>query len=310
MNSSGSLTVAIVTRNRPQLLRECLASVYDQSRLPEAVIVVDNSIGSYGALLTSAKVPLTFIHTTLPLGSQPAMRNIALHRCHTQFIAFLDDDCTVNDKWAESLVKSFDGSETWGGIGGRIVDEDQSLPTPIAEVGRYSVFGGTRGGFDCDAGESILSVHHIQGTNMAFRVDALAAIGGFDEALGGYATFEELDVCLGLRRAGYEIGYCSNAIAYHRRADREGGFTREGSWRQTYHVARNEAYVVRKHFGLTLRTVLALVLVNPLLDLVRYMFGSARHPKISVRGLINVYLAAPRWAGALSTVLRLRKART
>ena len=37
------MVAVIVTRDRPALLRQCLDSVLDQVRLPEAVIVVDNS---------------------------------------------------------------------------------------------------------------------------------------------------------------------------------------------------------------------------------------------------------------------------
>jgi N-acetylglucosaminyl-diphospho-decaprenol L-rhamnosyltransferase len=81
----------------------------------------------------------------------------------------------------------------------------------------------------------------VDGGTMLVRAAALDAAGGFDEGFWGYC--EEADLCLRVRRAGFEVGVVPAALA-----DQEpGGAKRPGAW--SYLLTRNGAEYARRAVG-------------------------------------------------------------
>jgi len=72
------LTIAIITYRRPQLLRRCLNSIKQQSYHPKKIIIIDSHVQKT---------------------SIPQSRNLALKKCQTKYLAFVDDDCILNKNW-------------------------------------------------------------------------------------------------------------------------------------------------------------------------------------------------------------------
>jgi GT2 family glycosyltransferase len=68
-----------------------------------------------------------------------------------------------------------------------------------------------------DEGHEVIEVRGVLGANMAFRVEALARVGAFDERLGPGAAGheEETEISHRLRRAGFRIGYAPAAVVFH-----------------------------------------------------------------------------------------------
>ncbi len=57
------------------------------------------------------------------------------------------------------------------------------------------------------------SIAWVLGASMMAQADVLRKVGGFDEKFFLYG--EEQDLCLRIRKAGYEIGYCPDAVVIH-----------------------------------------------------------------------------------------------
>ena len=136
---------------------------------------------------------------------------------------------------------------------------------------------------------------------MAFRRTALQAIGGWDLNLaGGYASFEEMDVCLGLRRAGRLIRFHPHAVVVHGVNPRAGGMTRELGASPAYarSYARNLAYITLKHCKMTPSTCWAVMFGAPVLN-------SARCVAPLVAGRRRLALSLPRIGAALGVWLGL-----
>jgi glycosyltransferase involved in cell wall biosynthesis len=94
-----SITAVIVTRDRPRLLGDALASVVRQSLAPLEVRIGNDGAGDVTAAL--AELPLleaTVIETGA--GQAGAARNLAAHGARGAALAFLDDD----DRWLPSHV--------------------------------------------------------------------------------------------------------------------------------------------------------------------------------------------------------------
>lgn len=294
------ISVCILTRDRPDTLRRCLTCLSEQTLAPDEVIIVDNSTSA-----ASQEVALEFGGTikTIPfqggLGCQPLMRNEALQAARGDIVCFLDDDGFAEPEWLAGIAAMFADMAT-DGIGGRIIQGIEQNGEQRSPRGTFyfSPTRGAMGNFNMIFGESF-PIDHVQGTNMAFRREALQAIGGWDPALAdGYASFEEMDVCLGLRRAGRTILFHPSAIVVHGVNPRAGGMARELGASPAYarSYARNLAYITLKHCKMTVRTCWALGLGAPLLN-------SARCLVPLVEGRRRLALS-PRRIGAMLAVWR------
>lgn len=105
MKKLGALTIAVVTKDRPVRLGRCLESICRQTILPTTVLVVDNDI------MASAKpVSLKFknkLNINYVLEKKPGVagaRNTALKHSATRFLGFVDDDCVLDQEWAEAGI--------------------------------------------------------------------------------------------------------------------------------------------------------------------------------------------------------------
>jgi glycosyltransferase involved in cell wall biosynthesis len=175
-----TVTVVICTRNRPALLKQCLAAVARLDLAPERVLVVDNSEGNP----ETCKVARDF-HADYVIESKPGLsraRNRGLAECNTEIIAFLDDDVIPEPDWLKLLLSPFAEQET-GASTGRVITPD-SIPASSDELAR------TLSNHDHHWFEIATFGGLGLGANMAFRRQACADHNFFDERLGRGAPFE------------------------------------------------------------------------------------------------------------------------
>lgn len=104
---SASLSVIVVTRDRPRLLADALASVSAQTLRPLEVRIGDDGGGN--AADVAADMPLLEV-TLLPLacGQAGAARNAAAAQARGDVLAFLDDDDVWHPHHLAGLASAFD----------------------------------------------------------------------------------------------------------------------------------------------------------------------------------------------------------
>jgi glycosyltransferase involved in cell wall biosynthesis len=107
MSTAKNLTIAIVTRNRNQSLTHCLQSLVSQCNPQLQIVIIDNNQSS------TLKTTLKKYRTTLkiryfhqPIKGISRCRNLALQKCSTAYIAFVDDDCILKKNWLQEAVNS------------------------------------------------------------------------------------------------------------------------------------------------------------------------------------------------------------
>jgi hypothetical protein len=88
----------------------------------------------------------------------------------------------------------------------------------------------------------LLSDHeaeHIPGCNMAFRREALEAVGGFDERFR--VAGDDVDICWSIQQRGWTVGFSPAAFVWHRRRASVAAY-----WRQQRGYGRAEALLEAK----------------------------------------------------------------
>jgi GT2 family glycosyltransferase len=204
-------TVVVPSRNRSQLLIETVTSVLAGDAAPAELIVVDQSDEANVALeaLAAERSDLRYVWPHEPGVSRA--RNLGIRMARTPLIALIDDDVSVRPDWLRSLVHAAEAAGPRALVSGRVLAEkpataDGFVPSTI-DSEEHIVYSGR-------IGEDVLYTN-----NMMLHRTIVDEIGGFDERLGGGATFptaEDNDFAHRLLEAGGAIHYAPEAVVVHR----------------------------------------------------------------------------------------------
>ncbi len=214
------ITVAICTYKRYALLRALVAALSSQTLLRSMfeVLIVDNTDNEADRNLYAKEVHgqagLEVVYS-FPPGLSRA-RNMALEKCKTDYIVFIDDDALPSPEWLGSILDAF--RKSGASVVAGPIDPKWPGPKPDWLPSKYL---GCLTILDHGAIDRQLSDYEFAyGTNMAFRASALREVGGFNAALGrtGSKTLisdEEIEVQIALRARGHKIYYAHGAKVSH-----------------------------------------------------------------------------------------------
>ena len=223
------VTVAVCARNAADTLAACLRSIRALDYPDYDVIVVnDGSTDATGAI-ARAHPGVTVIDT--PPGGLSAARNTALRAAAGEVIAYTDADVEVDPAWLTYLIQPFLRTDVAGAGGPNVVPEDDPW---LAQCVARAPGGPTHVLVDERTAE------HVPGCNMAYRRDALRAIGGFDPAY--HAAGDDVDVCWRLQARGLTIGFAPSALVWHRHRRSVRAY-----WRQQVGYGEAETQLMGNH---------------------------------------------------------------
>ena len=99
-----NITVAIVTRNRSKDLAECLQSLSHQSLLPVRIMIINNnSTDDTSNVIKKFQHKIPIREYIEKQQGYPFVYNRAIEECHTEWLAFIDDDCVADKHWFEKI---------------------------------------------------------------------------------------------------------------------------------------------------------------------------------------------------------------
>ena len=214
-------TLVVTTYNRAAMLARALESIAAAEADParfEVIVVNNNSTDDTAAVFeTFAKShpasPLRYLFE--PTQGLSHARNAGLAAAAGRFVAFMDDDQTIDRGYLAALPSAFDRTGA-ACVGGRIFYSNaDSIP------GWLQVLVDRIGQIDLGTDTLALpqGAPYLLGGNIAFRAEALRALGGFDPLLGrvgrSLGQGEEDAVQDGLRAAGKTIAYCPELVQYN-----------------------------------------------------------------------------------------------
>jgi GT2 family glycosyltransferase len=223
------VSVVVCAYNAADTMNDCLRSL-ERLTYPnyEVVVVNDGSRDATEAIVR--RYPRVRLITTTNNGLSAA-RNVGISAATGGIIAYTDADVRVDPDWLTYLVQPFLHSDVVASGGPNVVPPDDPW---VAQCVARAPGGPTHVLFDDRIAE------HVPGCNMAFRRDALLAIGGFNPIY--LRAGDDVDVCWRLQARGWRIGFAPAALVWHHHRASLGAY-----WRQQVGYGEGEAWLQPHH---------------------------------------------------------------
>lgn len=220
-----AVSVIIASYARLEDLRRCVADLgAQQGTAPFEVILVlqgyaKTEVDDLSGLL-SHHVQRLVLSFHEPLGVFGA-RNTGLRHASGDVLAFIDDDCRVPATWVSTLASLYTDAQV-GGVGGFVNHPGRGkgvrrLFYALWGINprRYKIdWGGFHSMPQFDPPNITVEADWLSGGNMSFRRSAIMQVGSF-EAIYGVYGFDDADISLRVRRAGWKLLVSSRLTVDH-----------------------------------------------------------------------------------------------
>jgi glycosyltransferase involved in cell wall biosynthesis len=221
------VTVVVCTRDRPEALARCLASLVVQDYGRYQVMVVDNAPTTDGArqVVAGFESQLAVRYVKEPLPGLSRARNRAVSESTTEVLAWLDDDEVADPWWVTQLASEFSRDPTVGAVCGSMPPAVLESPAQIW----FELWNGDMKGlafrrhvFSLETMDRRDAVYPLppfgSGGNMALRRKLISDLGGFDEALGAGSPAMAVEDTLAFSEillSGSKLVYQPSAVIHH-----------------------------------------------------------------------------------------------
>lgn len=220
-----TVSIVVATADRPDALRDCLASLVAQRTMHDVeLLVVDNRPGSGCTAPVVADFPQARL-VEEPRAGLSYARNAGILEARGEIVVCTDDDVVAPPQWLDALVAPFDEDDVMI-VTGNVLP--RSLETRAQQL--FERYGGLGRGFvrrsydrrwmDTVRGRGVPTWEIGATANAAFRASVFAedGVGLLDEALGaGTPTgcSEDTDLFYRVLRAGGRLVYEPRAAVWH-----------------------------------------------------------------------------------------------
>ncbi|HEY4440189.1 MAG TPA: glycosyltransferase family 2 protein, partial [Candidatus Elarobacter sp.] len=224
--------IVIPTRDRAELLEPCVRSLFERTRYPHFdVLVVDNGSREeataellasfereFGGRFRVLRDPSPFNYSRL--------NNEAVLAAQAPFVTLLNNDTEViAPDWLDAMLAQARRPQI-GAVGALLLYGDGTVQHAGVVLGILGLAGhahrflpGTAAGYH---GALHLDTNYLAVTGACLTIEArkYLEVGGLDETLA--VSYNDVDLCLKLRRAGYRNVYAAGARLYHHESKSRG----------------------------------------------------------------------------------------
>ena len=248
MNRLGELSIIIVTWKGDDLLRNCLDSLARVAGTAPEIVVVDNAAEASSQKLVAAYPNATYIASPGNPGFAGG-NNIGLKHTTRDYILLLNNDTIIHTDSFSPLIDFLDAHPKVGIVQGTMnvpargngldVCGEDLMPWGLL---RHRLVGKPTASTPLRAKR----VSAAKGAMLCLKRQIVAAIGGrlFDPSFKNY--FEDIDLCLRARKAGWETWFVPTPPIDHLCGQTAAKLNGDDIWAQYF---RNILYSFHRNFG-------------------------------------------------------------
>jgi GT2 family glycosyltransferase len=240
------VSIITVNYNQAEVTEEMLQSI-DWTPLISEIIVVDNGSSINQVPQWTTKYPeVTFIRSEENLGFAGG-NNLGVSHATGDYLFFVNNDTEFTENLVETLAEQLDKDPNIGMISPRINYYYDKLIVQYAgftPMNYYTCQNRSVGKGEKHNVEQIAAVEptgYVHGAAMMVRREAILKAGLMDEIF--FLYYEEFDWCERIRKAGYKITICHQALIYHKESISVG----KSSKLKEYYMNRNRLLFIRRN---------------------------------------------------------------
>lgn len=226
------LSITIINHETPELLKDCLQSIYNtQGRLRLEIFVVNNTPDKDDRICTQlARFPgVHLIQNPAPLGFA-ANQNQMLRQATGRYLMPLNSDTVIQPGALQELVACMERRPRVGiagpklvYAGGKLQPSGRNFPNMFTHFmeasGLWQLLKGNRIAgrwyYLCSPHDSVRQVDWLTGACLIVRAEAAREVGFYNEELFPGLYGEDLEWCWRMKRAGWQIMFDPNAVVVH-----------------------------------------------------------------------------------------------
>ena len=301
-----SVSVIVITFNSSSTIKDCLASLGEQTRKDFEVILVDNnSHDNTSEVVEYIKPVLGFPLKTFYLDRNTGFaggNHFGLKQAAGGYIALLNPDAMAENFWLEELIKSMDSHSEVGICASKIIDEKINIIDSAGDIYTPVLRGFKRG--EGESSKRFNDQEYIFGACAGaalYRRKMIEEIGFLDKDF--FLIHEDTDLNFRAQLSGWKVLYVPTAVVRHKVRSSIGPMSPIA----IYYTLRNNELVKIKNIplGIFLRCIPDF-LIGTVIEFVYFVIKHKRL-RLYFRAKIDTISMLPRMLKKRSIIMKNRK---
>tara|TARA_Y100000310_G_scaffold339954_1_gene434243 strand:- start:1586 stop:4060 length:2475 start_codon:yes stop_codon:yes gene_type:complete len=215
------VSIIILSKN-PVLIKKCIKNIKGKTSYKSLdIIICFNNMEkkiyeSLKTTLESDNIKIIYCEGTFNFAK---FNNFSANYAHTDYLLFLNDDIGIkNPNWIEPLLEQAQRKEV-GAVGAKLLFLNKEIQHAGMIIGLFGTAGNAFSGLNQWTNKAnnlanvIRNCSAVTGACLMIRKKLFLEIGGFDEHFP--VSFNDVDLCLRLRKKDYLITYTPFSVLYH-----------------------------------------------------------------------------------------------
>lgn len=209
-----AIDIMVPTKDHLELTIKCMDALYNYTKVPFNLIVVDSSTDLtmlYLRDLAKKRGNVTIIHQEVKSGNH--FFNLALAKCQTPYLVTCMNSITVEPDWESVALQMMGSDPKIGTIGFKCL-----FPWGLIESAGIAMAGYTPTDIGRDfPGHRLSTVYEVNACQWAFAMHRVEAIKGLldEDLFNAHKGWDDIDNCFQVKKAGWKLMYDGLGAAYH-----------------------------------------------------------------------------------------------